>query len=255
VSLASPALAPKVLVPLAPGFEELEVVAPVDVLRRAGAEVTLATLDSTLAVRGRNGLTLVADTRWDALGEGAYNCLLLPGGPAVALLRRHAGLLARVRAQDAAGGWLAAICAAPTVVQDAGVLGGRRHTAHPSVAGELPRADGGASLTLMQTATIEQIAAKDLASLWRSNPNLTVIDVRTPAEFESVRARGAKLHPLHDLNARDFSGRGSDHPVYILCKSGVRATQAAEQLLEAGVDHPIVVPSPGCRCARTRPIW
>ena len=93
----------------------------------------------------------------------------------------------------------------------------------------------------MQTATIEQIAAKDLASLWRSNPNLTVIDVRTPAEFESVRARGAKLHPLHNLNARDFSGRGSDHPVYILCKSGVRATQAAEQLLEAGVDHPIVV--------------
>jgi 4-methyl-5(b-hydroxyethyl)-thiazole monophosphate biosynthesis len=105
VSLASPALAPKVLVPLAPGFEELEVVAPVDVLRRAGAEVTLATLDSTLAVRGRNGLTLVADTRWDALGEGAYDCLLLPGGPAVALLRRH--------------------------------------TAHPSVAGELPRAELG----------------------------------------------------------------------------------------------------------------
>lgn len=143
MSLAFPALAPKVLVPLAPGFEELEVVAPVDVLRRAGAEVTLATLDSTLAVRGRNGLTLVADTCWDALGEGAYDCLLLPGGPAVALLRRHAGLLARVRAQDAAGGWLAAICAAPTVLLDAGVLGGRRHTAHPSVAGELPRAELG----------------------------------------------------------------------------------------------------------------
>lgn len=138
---ASPALLPKVLVPLAPGFEELEVVAPVDVLRRAGAEVTLAALDSDLQVRGRNGLTVVADGRWEELGARDYACLLLPGGPAVALLRRHAGLRARVRAQDAAGGWLAAICAAPTVLLEAGVLHGRRHTAHPSVAAELPRAE------------------------------------------------------------------------------------------------------------------
>jgi len=93
----------------------------------------------------------------------------------------------------------------------------------------------------MQTATIEQIAAKDLASLWRSNPNLNVIDVRTPAEFESVHARGARLLPLHDLDPRDFSDRGADGPIYILCKSGVRATQAAEKLLEAGVDRAVVV--------------
>ena len=134
--------------PLAPGFEELEVVAPVDFLRRAGAAVTLAALDSTLPVRGRNALTLVADVHWDDLGEQAYDCLLLPGGPGVAVLRRHAGLLARVRAQDAAGGWLAAICAAPTVLQDAGVLRGRRHTAHPSVAAELPRADWGEAVVV-----------------------------------------------------------------------------------------------------------
>ena len=93
----------------------------------------------------------------------------------------------------------------------------------------------------MQTATIEQIAAKDLASLWRSNADLNVIDVRTPAEFESVHARGAKLFPLHDLDAQDFANRGAERPVYILCKSGVRATQAAEKLLEAGVSRPVVV--------------
>ncbi|MBM3866011.1 MAG: DJ-1/PfpI family protein [Verrucomicrobia bacterium] len=148
MSLASPVLPPKVLVPLAPGFEELEVVAPVDVLRRAGAEVTLAALEAKLAVRGRNGLTLVADTRWDALGKVTYDCVLLPGGPAVALLRRHVALLAWVRDQDAAGGWLAAICAAPTVLLDAGVLNGRRHTAHPSVAGELPRAELGEAVVV-----------------------------------------------------------------------------------------------------------
>ena len=91
----------------------------------------------------------------------------------------------------------------------------------------------------MPTATIEQITAHDLAALWRSEPDLTVIDVRTAAEYESVHARGAKLQPLHELSARGFAGH--DRPVYILCKSGVRATQAAEKLLEAGVNHPVVV--------------
>ena len=65
--------------------------------------------------------------------------------------------------------------------------------------------------------------------------------MRTPAEFEAVHARGARLLPLHDLDARDLASRGSEHPVYILCKSGVRATQAAEQLLEAGLEHAVVV--------------
>ena len=91
----------------------------------------------------------------------------------------------------------------------------------------------------MQTATIEQITAQNLATLWRSTPDLVVIDVRTPGEFESVHARGAKLEPLHSLNADAFAQH--DGTVYILCKSGVRATQAAEQLLGAGVEHPVVV--------------
>ena len=91
----------------------------------------------------------------------------------------------------------------------------------------------------MQTATIEQITAKDLSNLWRTNPDLTVIDVRTPAEYESVHARGAQLRPLHALSADSLPRR--DQPVYILCKSGVRATQAAEKLLEEGVSHPVVI--------------
>jgi rhodanese-related sulfurtransferase len=91
----------------------------------------------------------------------------------------------------------------------------------------------------MKTAAIEQITASDLAALWRSNPDLSVIDVRTPAEFESVHAHGAQLRPLHDLSADSLPRR--DHPVYILCKSGVRATQAAEKLLEEGVSHPVVI--------------
>lgn len=95
----------------------------------------------------------------------------------------------------------------------------------------------------MQTARIETIKAADLSALWKQNPQLTVIDVRTAGEYESVHAQGAKLHPLHDLDAAGFlASRGSkDSPVYILCKSGVRATQAAEKFLEAGLESPVVV--------------
>lgn len=95
----------------------------------------------------------------------------------------------------------------------------------------------------MQTSSIATIKSTDLANLWKSDANLTVIDVRTPGEFESVHAAGAKLAPLHDLDAESFAAAhgAKDKPVYILCKSGVRATQAAEKLLAAGLSRPIVV--------------
>lgn len=95
----------------------------------------------------------------------------------------------------------------------------------------------------MNAANIELIKPTDLSRRWKKDPGLAVIDVRTPGEFETVHATGAKLHPLHELDAdRLLAAHGSkDQPVYILCKSGVRATQAAEKLLEAGLDHPVVV--------------
>ncbi len=74
---------PSVLVPLPAGFEELETVAPVDVLRRAGAEVTIAALGPERTVAGRNGMVLVADALLaDRLGTD-YDLVLLPGGPGV----------------------------------------------------------------------------------------------------------------------------------------------------------------------------
>ncbi len=130
----------RVLCLLAPGFEELELVAPVDVLRRAGAEVVLAALDDNLDVGGRNGLTLRADASLDRLDAGEFDLLLIPGGPAVEVLRQdgRAASLARTFAGD--GRLVAAICAAPLVLKDAGLLEGKRFTAHVSVANELPEA-------------------------------------------------------------------------------------------------------------------
>lgn len=95
----------------------------------------------------------------------------------------------------------------------------------------------------MKTDTIDLIKPADLAKLWQSNPELAVIDVRTAGEYESVHARGAKLAPLHDLDKRRLiSGLQSpEQPVYILCKSGIRATQAAEKLIASGLASPVVV--------------
>ncbi len=78
---------PTVLVILPEGFEELEAVAPIDLLRRAGAEVTVAALSDGIHVTGRNGLTLHADTTLAAIGEKSYDALVLPGGPGVKHLR------------------------------------------------------------------------------------------------------------------------------------------------------------------------
>jgi 4-methyl-5(b-hydroxyethyl)-thiazole monophosphate biosynthesis len=129
---------PSVLVPLATGFEEIETVTPIDLLLRAGATVTLAALTDELQVQGRCGLTLRADLPLAAASALVPDCLLLPGGPGVKLLRADARIRTLVTSQDRARRWLAAICAAPTVLLDAGVLPARRHTAHFSVASELP---------------------------------------------------------------------------------------------------------------------
>ncbi len=96
---------------------------------------------------------------------------------------------------------------------------------------------------LMDTARIEIIKAADLADLWKANPELAVIDVRTAGEYESVHATGAKLQPLQDLDANQFllQHGSKDRPVYIFCKSGVRSTQAAEKFIEAGFTKPVVV--------------
>ena len=127
-----------VLVLLADAFEEAEAITPVDVLRRAGAAVTLAAVGEGIHVTGRNGITIHADLPLAVAAIPDYDCLVLPGGPGVTHLRADAGVRSLVRRQHEAGRWLAAICAAPLVLHDAGLLAGRRYTAHFSAAAELP---------------------------------------------------------------------------------------------------------------------
>jgi 4-methyl-5(b-hydroxyethyl)-thiazole monophosphate biosynthesis len=130
---------PTVLVILAEGFEEIEAATPIDLLRRAGAEVTTAALADGIHVTGRCGITLHADTTLANVETRLFDCLLLPGGPGVKNLRADPRVKPLVLRHYDVGKWVAAICAAPTVLHDAGLLGGRRYTAHFSVAGELPQ--------------------------------------------------------------------------------------------------------------------
>jgi len=131
---------PTVLALLPEGFEEIETIAPVDLLRRAGVEVVIAALADDIHVTGRCGVTLHAGATLAALPLKTHDMLFLPGGPGVKLLRADPRVAALVKAHAAAGRWLAAICAAPAVLNDAGLLAGRRHTCHTSVLNEMPGA-------------------------------------------------------------------------------------------------------------------
>ena len=123
----------RVLVPLAEGFEEIEAVTIIDVLRRAGAEVVVAALGLS-PVRGAHGIALLADATLDSLDGGDFDLLVLPGGqPGTRHLGEDQRVLALVREFAAAKKTVAAICAAPWVLAQAGVLEGATVTAHPSV--------------------------------------------------------------------------------------------------------------------------
>ena len=134
----------RALLVLHPGFEELEAVAPADLLIRAGVEVTLASIAPGDRVRGKNGLELTVHCGIDDADSSDFDLVVVPGGPGVAGLRSDGRCAALARRQVQAGGRVACICAAPLVLLDAGLLEGVRFTAHPSTRDELPGASGDA---------------------------------------------------------------------------------------------------------------
>lgn len=127
----------RVLLILSRGFEELEAVAPLDLLRRARLEVVSASAGPDLAVEGSHGITLTADRLLDDCLTEAFDLVVLPGGPGVEGLRRDPRVLELVRDRHRRGLPLAAICAAPLVLADAGVSQGHVLTSFPGVEAEL----------------------------------------------------------------------------------------------------------------------
>jgi 4-methyl-5(b-hydroxyethyl)-thiazole monophosphate biosynthesis len=133
--------APRVLVPLAEGFEEIEAVTIVDVLRRGGIEVVVAGL-APGTVRGAHGIPVVADTGLASVDATSFDMIVLPGGlPGSTHFAEDPRVIRAIQALHAAGKHVAAICAAPTVLARAGVLAGKRVTSYPSVRGQLAPAE------------------------------------------------------------------------------------------------------------------
>lgn len=141
MSQRAPAGPKTVLVPLAEGFEEIEAVVIIDVLRRAGVEVRVAGL-ARGPVTGSHGIQVATDCTLDEVDAAGLAMIVLPGGmPGAANLEKDQRVLALVRALESTGRTVAAICAAPRVLAAAGVLRGRSATAYPSVRAQLAGAE------------------------------------------------------------------------------------------------------------------
>ncbi|MHB1351773.1 MAG: DJ-1 family glyoxalase III [Thiobacillus sp.] len=128
----------KVLVPLADGCEELEAVTIIDLLRRAGIEVVVAGLKPGV-VKASRGVQLVPDVTLDHALADDYDMVMLPGGmPGAAHLKDDARVVDLLKKMAAAGKYTAAICAAPMVLAEAGLLRGKQATSYPGVLDGLP---------------------------------------------------------------------------------------------------------------------
>ena len=113
----------KVLVPLANGFEDIEAVAIIDVLRRGGVEVVPAAIHSSREVMSAHGIPMKADQLLSDVIDEEFDAIVLPGGgEGTDNLKNSDALIRRIVRQREEGRLLCAICAAPTVLQEAGVL-------------------------------------------------------------------------------------------------------------------------------------
>jgi protein deglycase len=132
----------KVLVPIADGVEEIEIACIVDVLRRAGANVEVASVNE-LQISGSRNMIFVADKLIDDCAEEIYDLIVLPGGmPGAEYLRDCESLVKLLKAQKATDRLYAAICASPAVVlAHHGLLNDVTATCYPSLLNQLPVPD------------------------------------------------------------------------------------------------------------------
>ena len=128
----------RALVLLAHKFEEIEATCPIDLLRRAEVDVVTVSCENTLEVTGRSTITLLADQLLGNINAADFDLLVLPGGPSVFDLRENSEVLSLIKNFHHLGKPIGAICAAPLLLLDAGLIDRKTYTAHGSVGDELP---------------------------------------------------------------------------------------------------------------------
>ena len=132
---------PKVMVPLGTGFEEVEAVALIDVMRRGGIEVTVASVKGEPEVEGAHGIVIRCDRAAGEIGADDIDMIVLPGGwGGTNVLAEDAHIQELLKVMDAKGKMIGAICAAPFALHKAGVLK-QNYTCYPSIEEDI-RMDG-----------------------------------------------------------------------------------------------------------------
>lgn len=128
---------------LADGFEDIEALAPVDILRRGGVEVKTVSITGSEYVNSAHGVTVKADVVFEDAGSfDEAELLLLPGGmPGSLNLKNHDGVKKVISEHHAKGKYIGAICAAPIVLGALGLLKGRKATCYPGFEKYLDGAD------------------------------------------------------------------------------------------------------------------
>lgn len=131
----------RALVLLANGFEEIEALSVVDILRRGEVEVVMASIHETTEVRGAHGVCVKADALMSVAAEEDFDAVILPGGgEGMENLRASEPVLERLRRQKEEERLICAICAAPLVLVAAGVLDPGQHvTCYPTCQMDLDR--------------------------------------------------------------------------------------------------------------------
>lgn len=121
----------KVYVFLAEGFEEIEAVTIIDVLRRARLDVKTVSISSGLEVTGAHSIKLFCDLMFDCDSMLDGDMLVLPGGPGTNKLYEHQGVVSLIKSYSEKDKWIAAICAAPFILGRMGLLNGKAATCYP----------------------------------------------------------------------------------------------------------------------------
>ena len=123
---------------LANGFEDIEAVATIDILRRADFKVITVSITDNLYVESAHGIVMKADAPIDSVSVSSDDLLILPGGmPGTTNLGNCGTLCDMLLKHNDAKGWIAAICAAPSVLGKLGILKGHTATCYPGFEGAL----------------------------------------------------------------------------------------------------------------------
>ena len=122
----------QIIIHLAEGFEEIEAVTIIDVLRRAGLDVVTVSVTGKRAVKGSHHIEIKADLLYEEVDYSKGEMIILPGGmPGSKNLNEHEGLKSQIVKYNSDGKYIAAICAAPIVLGGLGILKGKRAVCYP----------------------------------------------------------------------------------------------------------------------------